>query len=159
MNDTGSLMVTTPTDREIVVTRVFDAPRRLVFDAWTKPELLKRWFGARGWNLVVCEVDLRVNGTWRFLSRGPDGTDMGHGGVYRVIQPPGRLVYTELFDNQSYPDESLITHEFVEQDGKTTLTSTLLYATQEGRDIVLSYPMERGLAEGYDRLTQLLQQG
>jgi uncharacterized protein YndB with AHSA1/START domain len=159
MNDTGSLMVTTPTDREIVVRRVFDAPRRLVFDAWTKPELLKRWFGARGWNLVVCEVDLRVNGTWRFLSRGPDGTDMGHGGVYRVIQPPDRLVYTELFDNQSYPGESLVTHEFVEQNGKTTLTSTLLYATQEGRDIVLSYPMERGLAEGYDRLTQILQQG
>jgi uncharacterized protein YndB with AHSA1/START domain len=159
MNDTGSLMVTTPTDREIVVTRVFDAPRRLVFDAWTKPELLKRWFGARGWNLVVCEVDLRVNGTWRFLSRGPDGTDMGQCGVYRVIQPPDRLVYTELFDNQSYPGESLITHEFVEQDGKTTLTSTLLFATQEGRDIVLSYPMERGLAEGYDRLTQMLQQG
>ena len=73
MNDTGTLTVTTPTDREIVLTRVFDAPRHLVFDALTKPELLKRWYGARGWNLVVCEVDLRVGGAWRFVSRGPDG--------------------------------------------------------------------------------------
>jgi uncharacterized protein YndB with AHSA1/START domain len=156
MNEPGILRVTTPTDREIVLTRVFDAPRRLVFDAWTKPELLTRWFGARGWNLVVCEVDLRVGGAWRFVSRGPDGTHMGHGGVYRVILPPDRLVYTELFDDQSYPGESLITHEFVERDGKTTLTSTLLYASREGRDVVLSYPMQRGVAEGYDRLDSLL---
>jgi uncharacterized protein YndB with AHSA1/START domain len=157
MNNTGTLTVTTPTDREIVLRRVFDAPRRMVFDAFTKPELLKRWFGARGWNLVVCQVDLRVGGTWRFVSHGPDGTDMGHGGMYREIVPPDRLVYTELFDDQSYPGESLITHDFVEQNGKTTLTSTLLYASQESRDIVLSYPMERGVAQGYDRLDELLQ--
>jgi uncharacterized protein YndB with AHSA1/START domain len=156
MHNPATLTVTTPTDREIVLTRVFDAPRRMVFDALTKPELLKRWFGARGWNLVVCEVDLRVGGTWRYVSRGPDGTDMGHGGVYSVILPPDRLVYTELFDDQSYPGESLITHVLVERDGKTTLTSTLLYASREGRDIVLSYPMERGVAEGYDRLSETL---
>jgi uncharacterized protein YndB with AHSA1/START domain len=156
MNNTGTLTVTTPTDREIVLRRVFDAPRRMVFDALTKPELLKRWFGARGWNLVVCEVDLRVGGTWRFVSRGPDGTDMGQGGVYSEIVPPDHLVYTELFDDQSYPGESLITHDFVEQNGRTTLTSTLRYASREGRDIVLSYPMERGVAEGYDRLDELL---
>ena len=157
MNNTGTLTVTTPTDRAIVLRRVFDAPRRMVFDALTKPELLKRWFGARGWNLVVCQVDLRVGGTWRFVSRGPDGTDTGHGGMYREIVPPDRLVYTELFDDQSYPGESLITHDFVEQNGKTTLTSTLLYASQESRDIVLRYPMERGVAQGYDRLDELLQ--
>jgi uncharacterized protein YndB with AHSA1/START domain len=156
MKNTGTLTVTTPTDREIVLRRVFDAPRRLLFDALTKPELLKRWFGARGWNLVVCEVDLRVGGTWRFVSCGPDGTDMGHSGVYRVIQPPDRLVYTELFDDQSYPGESLITHILVERNGKTTLTSTLRYASQKGRDIVLRYPMERGVAQGYDRLDELL---
>jgi uncharacterized protein YndB with AHSA1/START domain len=156
MSNTGTLKVTTPTDREIVLTRVFDAPRRMVFDALTKPELLKRWFGARGWNLVVCEVDLRVGGTWRFVSRGPGGEDMGHGGVYREILPPERLVCTELFDDQSYPGESLITHELAEQTGKTTLTSTLLYASREGRDVVLSYPMARGVAEGDDRLTEML---
>jgi uncharacterized protein YndB with AHSA1/START domain len=156
VNNTGTLKVTTPTDMEIVLTRVFDAPRRMVFDALTKPELLMRWHGARGWNLVVCEVDLRVGGTWRFVSRGPDGMDMGHGGVYREIVPPSRLVYTELFDDQSYPGESLITQAFVEQNGKTTLTSTVLYSSQEARDIVLKYPMERGAAESYDRLAEML---
>jgi uncharacterized protein YndB with AHSA1/START domain len=157
MSGTRALTVTTPTDREIVLTRAFDAPRRLVFDALTKPELLKRWFGARGWNLVVCEVDLRVGGGWRFVSRGPGGTEMGHGGVYRQILPPDRLVYTELFDDQSYPGESLVTHVLVEHDGRTTLTSTVLYASRKGRDTVLSYPMERGVAEAYDRLAELLQ--
>ncbi|MBC6457465.1 SRPBCC family protein [Actinomadura sp. HBU206391] len=156
MSDSGSLTVMTPTDREIVLTRAFAAPRRMVFDAFTKPELLERWFGARGWNLVVCEVDLRTGGTWRFVSRGPGGAEMGHGGVYRVVLPPGRLVYTELYDDQSYPGESLITHEFVERNGVTTLTSTVLYASKEGRDTVLRYPMERGVTEGYDRLSELL---
>ena len=156
MHNPATLTVTTPTDREIVLTRAFDAPRRMVFDALTKPELLKRWFGARGWNLVVCEVDLRVGGAWRFVARGPGGTDMGHGGAYREVLPPDRLVYTELFDDQSYPGESLITHVLIEQDGRTTLTSTVRYASREGRDIALSYPMERGVAEAYDRLTELL---
>jgi uncharacterized protein YndB with AHSA1/START domain len=156
MSGSGALVVTTPTDREIVLTRAFDAPRRLLFDALTRPDLLRRWFGARGWNLVVCEVDLRVGGAWRFVSRGPDGTDMGHGGVYREVLPPHRLVYTELFDDQSYPGESLVTHVLAERDGRTTLTSTVLYASREGRDIVLSYPMERGVAEAYDRLAELL---
>jgi uncharacterized protein YndB with AHSA1/START domain len=152
----GSLTVTTPTDRQIVLTRVFDAPRRLVFAAFTRPELLRRWFGARGWNLVVCEVDLRVGGGWRFVSRGPDGAEMGQGGVYREVVPPDRLVHTELFDDQSYPGESLIAHDFAEQDGRTTLTSTLLYATREGRDTVLRYPLARGVAESYERLAELL---
>lgn len=158
MSRAAALKVTTPTDREIVLTREFDAPRRLVFEAFTTPDLLRRWYGARGWNLVVCEVDLRTGGAWRFVSRGPDGTSMGQGGVYREIRPPDRLVYTELFDDQSYPGESLITHEFVERRGRTTLTSTLLYATRQGRDIVLTYPMERGVAEGFDRLAEILEQ-
>jgi uncharacterized protein YndB with AHSA1/START domain len=156
MDHPATLTVTTSTDRQIVLTRVFDAPRRMVFDAFTKPELLRRWFGARGWNLVVCEVDLRVGGGWRFVSRGPGGVHMGQRGVYREVVPPDRLAYTEVFDDQSYPGESLITHDFVEQDGRTTLTSTLLYATREGRDTVLRYPMARGVAESYDRLAELL---
>ena len=156
MSDTGTLTVTTPTDREIVLTWAFDAPRQMVFDALTTPALLRRWFGARGWNLIVCEVDLRVGGAWRFVSRGPDGTDMGHGGVYREILPPERLVYTELFDDQSYPGETLITHVLAEQAGRTTLTTTVRYASREGRDTALRYPMRRGVAEAYDRLTELL---
>jgi uncharacterized protein YndB with AHSA1/START domain len=118
--------------------------------------LLKRWYGARGWNLVVCEVDLRVGGAWRFVSRGPDGTDMGQGGVYREIVPPDRLVYTESFGDPSYPGESLITHVFRERNGTTTLTSTVLYPSREARDIVINYPMTRGVTESYDRLAELL---
>jgi uncharacterized protein YndB with AHSA1/START domain len=155
MSAGGTLSVTTPTDRDIVLTRTFAARRRLVFDALTKPELLVRWFGARGWNLVVCEVDLRVGGGWRFVSRGPGGEKMGHGGVYRVVEPPERLACTELFDDQSYPGESVITHELVERFGNTTLTTTVRYATPEGRDTVLRYPMTRGVGESYERLDSL----
>src|SRR5262249_9476032 len=85
MKNTGTLKVTTPTEREVVMTRVFDAPRRLVFDALTKPELFMRWFGPRGWSLAVYEADLRVGGAWRSVLRGPDGKEMGMRGVYREI--------------------------------------------------------------------------
>jgi uncharacterized protein YndB with AHSA1/START domain len=156
MGRLGSLTVTTPTDRDIVLSRAFAAPRHLVFDALTRPELLTRWYGARGWNLVVCKVDLRVGGAYRFVSHGPDGAEMGQGGVYQVIQPPERLRYTEMFDNQSYPGESLISHELVERADRTTLTTTVRYASREGRDTVLRYPMARGVGESYDRLAELL---
>ena len=101
MKNIEALQVATPTDREIVLTRVFNAPRRLVFDAFTKPELLKRWFGPRGWSLVVCEVDLRVGGTFRFVLRSPDGKEMGIRGVYREIVAPERSVHLESYDD--YP--------------------------------------------------------
>lgn len=152
----SALVVTTPTDREIVLSRDFDAPPALVFDALTRPELLMRWFGAQGWQLVVCEVDLRVGGSWRFVSHGPEGAEMAQGGTYRVIEPPGRLVYTELFDDQSYPGESLVTHEFVGDERTTTLTTTVRFATPEGRDRVLRYPMARGVGESFDRLAAVL---
>jgi uncharacterized protein YndB with AHSA1/START domain len=154
MKNTGTLQVTTPTDREIVLTRVFDAPRRLVFDAFTKPELLKRWFGPHGWSLVVCEVDLRVGGTFRFVLRGPDGTTMGMRGIYRELVPPERSVHTESFDD--YPGESLVTSVLVEGGGKTTLTATVLYPSQEVRDAVIKSGMEHGAAESYDKLAELL---
>src|SRR3954471_17741721 len=106
MRNTGALQVTTPTDREIVMTRVFDAPRRLVFDAFTRPELLKRWLGVLGgWSLEVCEVDLRVGGTYRYVWRGPDGTAMGMRGVHREIVPAERIVATEVFDDPWYEGE------------------------------------------------------
>src|SRR6266481_721924 len=154
MKNTGTLKVTTPSDREIVLTRVFDAPRTLVFDAFSKPELLKRWFGPRGWSLVVCEVDLRVGGTFRFVMRGPDGKDMGMRGVYRELVPPERSVHMESFDD--YPGESQVTAVFIEQEGKTTLTATILYPSAEVRDIVLKSGMEHGAAESYDKLAELL---
>jgi uncharacterized protein YndB with AHSA1/START domain len=154
MKNTGTLQVTTPSEREVVLTRVFDAPRHLVYDALTKPELLKRWFGPRGWSLVVCEVDLRVGGKWRFVLRGPDGSEMGMRGVYLELAPPDRSVHTESFDD--FPGESVVTTVLVEQGGKTTLTGTVLAPSKEARDAVINSGMEHGAAETYDKLAELL---
>ena len=157
VKNTGTLQVTTPSEREIAMTRVFDAPRRLVFDAWTRPELLKRWLGVRGgWSFAVCEVDLRVGGAYRFVWRGPNGNEMGMGGVYREIVPPDRIVATEKFDDPWYEGEALDTTVLVEKGGKTTVTTTVLYASRDVRDAVLKSPMERGVAESYDKLAELL---
>ena len=154
MKNTGTLQVTIPTDREVVLTRVFDAPRHLVFNAFSKPELLKRWFGPRGWSLVVCDVDLRVGGGFRFVLRGPDGREMGMRGVYCEIVPPERSVHMESFDD--FPGESQVTAVFAERDGKTTLTATVLYPSKEVRDAVIQSGMEHGAAESYDKLAELL---
>ena len=154
MKNTGTLQVTTPAERQIVLTRVFDAPRHLVFDALTRPELLERWFGPHGYSLAVCEVDLKVGGKWRFVVRSPDGSDMGMSGVYREISPPDRLVHTEAFDD--YPGDSVVTTVLTEQDGRTTLTATCEYSSQEVRDAVVASGMEHGAAEAYDRLADLL---
>ena len=151
-----SLTVSPADDRELHLRRSFAAPPALVFDAFTRPELLVRWYGARGWNLVECEVDLCVGGAYRFVSRGPGGEEMGQSGVFREVDPPARLVMTELFDEQSYPGETLITHEFVADGGVTTVNSAVRYATPEGRAVVLQYPMARGVAEGTERLAALL---
>ncbi len=154
MKNTGTLKVSLPTEREVVLMRVFDAPRRLVFDALTKPELLKRWFGPRGWSLAVCEAELKVGGAWRWVLRGPDGRDMGMRGVYHEITPPERLVSTESFDD--YPGESLNTLILSEENGKTTFTITVRYASQEIRDAVIKSGMEHGAAECYDKLAEML---
>ncbi|MEU8283521.1 SRPBCC family protein [Micromonospora sp. NPDC048905] len=155
-NVDNPLVVHTPGDREIVLSRLFEAPARLVFAAFTRPELLVRWYGAHGWKLAECDVDLRVGGRWRFVSQGPEGTRMVQAGVYRQVEPPHRLVSTELFDDQSYPGETLVSHEFTEVAGRTTVTTTLLYATAQGRDTVLRYPMARGVGQSFRRLADLL---
>ena len=156
MTNIGLLEITTPSDREIAMTRVFDAPARLVFDAWTKPELIKRWLGVRaGWTMEVCEVDLRVGGKYRFVWRGPDMT-MGMGGAYREIVPPVRLVSTEKFDEAWYDGEALDTIELVERDGKTTVTTTVRYVSREVRDAVIKSGAASGVAESYDKLEELL---
>ncbi len=154
MKNTGTLQVTTSGEREIVMTRVFDAPRNLVFDAFSKPELLKQWFGPHGWSLLTCEVDFRVGGGFRFVLRGPDGQEMGMRGVYREIVPPKRSVHVESFDD--FPGESLVTAEMVEEADKTTLTATVLYPSREVRDAVIKSGMEHGAAESYDKLADLL---
>ncbi|MCU1307593.1 MAG: hypothetical protein JWN45_2288 [Acidobacteriaceae bacterium] len=157
MKNVGNLKITTPSDREIAMTRVFDAPRKLVFDAYTKPELVKQWLGVfGGWSLAVCEIDLRVGGRYRWEWQGSDGKKMGVSGVYREIVPAKRLVNTELFDDPWYEGEALITSVFVEQGGKTTFTATMLYSSKETRDAVLKSPMETGVAKSYDKLAELL---
>jgi uncharacterized protein YndB with AHSA1/START domain len=157
MKTVGSLTITTPSDREIAMIRVFDAPRRLVYDAYTKPELLKRWLGVfGGWTLDVCEIDLRVGGAYRYVWRNSNGTEMGMGGVYREIVAHERIVATEKFDDPWYEGEAVGTSTFVERAGKTTLSMAVLYASKEVRDAVLKSPMEQGVAASFDKLGELL---
>ncbi|MES2895644.1 MAG: SRPBCC family protein [Pseudomonadota bacterium] len=152
-----TLEITAPTDREIVVVRDFNAPRRLVFDCMTKPELLRRWMlGPPGWTMPVCEIDLRVGGAYRYVWHGPNGEEMGMGGAYHEIAPPDRLVATELFDGAD--DPSLVTSELVEHGGRTTLTTTILYPSKAVRDAMLATDMAAGMEAGYARLDALLAQ-
>ena len=156
MPNDGSLKVETPTPNEIVLTRTFDAPWRMVYDAFTTPELVKRWFGAKRGTLVVCEIDLRVGGKWRYVMRLPSGKDMGMYGVYKELGAPERMVHTEAFDD--YPGESTITTRFVEQGGKTTMIARCAYSSPQVRDAVIKSGMEHGAAESYDMLNELLKE-
>jgi uncharacterized protein YndB with AHSA1/START domain len=159
MKHTETLKLTTPTDREVVLTRVFDAPRDLVFEAIARPELLKRWMlGPPGWLMVVCENELRVGGTFRHVWRHADGQEMGMHGVYREVVPRERVARTEIFDFgcDSQSGEQVVTLVLTEQGGKTTATITILYPSKEARDATLASGMERGVAASYDRLAELL---
>jgi uncharacterized protein YndB with AHSA1/START domain len=157
MKDTGTLKLAARGDREIVMTRVFDAPRSLVFDAFTKPELVRRWLlGPEGWSMPVCEIDLRVGGSYRYVWRHTSGNEMGMGGVFKEIVPPERIVSTEKFDEAWYPGDAVGTVVLTEKDGKTTLTQTVLYQSAEAREAVMKSPMESGVAAGYNRLAELL---
>jgi uncharacterized protein YndB with AHSA1/START domain len=157
MRFTKTLEVTTPSDREIVLTRSFEAPAQLVFDALTKPELVKRWLhGWDDWTMPVCEIDLRVGGKYRYVWAGPNGEKMGMGGVYREIEAPTRIVNTEKFDEPWYPGEAVGTTILEEENRKTTLTTTMLYDSKEIRDGVLQSGMEEGVAVSYDRLEKLV---
>lgn len=154
---TGALTITTPSDRELVMTRVFDASRELVFKAMTTPDLLKRWLlGPPGWTMVVCDVDLRVGGAYRYVWQKAGGIEMGMGGVFREIVPPERLVQTETFDESWYPGEGVGTVVLIEEGGKTTMTQTMLYESKDARDAVLKSPMDEGVAVSYDRLADVL---
>jgi uncharacterized protein YndB with AHSA1/START domain len=153
----GKLQVETPSDREISFTRIFNAPRKLVFDAWTKPELLKRWlYGPNGWSLDVCEVDLRVGGRYRFGWKHTNGNVMGMGGIYKEVVPPERMVNTQLFDQDWTGGEAVGTLVLTEKDGKTTTVNTVLYASKQARDGALSTPMADGMEMGYVRMEDIL---
>jgi uncharacterized protein YndB with AHSA1/START domain len=154
MKNLGTLKVTLPSDREVRLTRVFDAPRAMVYEALTQPALIERWFGPHGFSLDVCEVDLREGGRWRYVIRGPDGKTMGMGGKYIALTPPDGLVHTEAFDD--FPGEARVTTLLTEANGKTTLEVTSRAPSKEIRDALVASGMEHGAAETYDRLAELL---
>jgi uncharacterized protein YndB with AHSA1/START domain len=155
-NRSDELKVEARGEREIVITRSFDAPRRLVFEALTRPELLKRWLGVfGGWSMAVCEVDLRVGGEYHYVWQGPDGATMGMRGTFREITPPERIVNTEKFDQPWYPGEAVGTAVLTEHGGRTTLTTTVLYDSREIRDGALQSGMEQGIAAGYATLDEI----
>jgi len=148
--------MTTPSDLEIRLTRLFDAPRALVFEAMHTPEHVKQWWGclAQGYSVPVCEIDLRPGGAWRFVNRLPNGKEVAFHGVYREIARPERVVNTEIFEE--YPDvESLVTTVLTEESGKTRLAVTARYPSAEVRDIVLKSGMDRGAALSYDHLEEV----
>jgi|SRR5271155_5853200 len=150
-----SFTVTTPSDREIVVTREFNAPRKLVFDAWTNPKYVPHWMlGPDGWTMPVCEIDLRPGGSWHFVWRHTNGNEMEMRGTYREVLPPERLVSTESWGPQ-WP-ETLNTLLLTETAGKTTAIISLLYPSKEARDAALATGMKQGMALSYDRLENYL---
>lgn len=155
MKSIGTLQITTPTEREVVLTRDFNAPRTLVFDACTKPELLQRWSEAPGRSLAVCEIDLKAGGAFRFVWRGPGRKDVGMHGVYREVARPERFVRTESWEDWD-AGESLVTTVFLEHGGMTTLTTTVLFPSREVRDTVLKSGLEHGMAESFDKLAEYL---
>jgi uncharacterized protein YndB with AHSA1/START domain len=156
MKNTGALTVTTPSDREIAMTRVFDAPRELVFKAYTDSTLIPQWWGPRGFTTTVDQMDVRPGGVWRFVQRGPDGSEYAFNGVYREIAPPQRIVST--FEFEGMPGHvSVETLTLEEHTGKTKVTSMSLFQTVEDRDGMLQSGMEAGAAETYDRFAELLE--
>jgi uncharacterized protein YndB with AHSA1/START domain len=152
----GSFKVTMPSETEICMTRLFDAPRHLVFEAMSKPEHVKRWWGrlGEGYSVPVCEIDLRVGGKWRFVNRHPKGEAAFHG-EYREITPPSRIVFTEIFEE--FPDTvSVVTSVLTDEGGKTRFTATVRYPSREVRDMVVASGMARGAGISYDRLEDLV---
>ena len=159
MDRAGNLVVSAHGEREIVMTRMFAAPRALVFEAYTKPECVRRWLlGPEGWAMPVCEINLRVGGRYRYLWRHPDGSEMGMSGVFNEIVVPERIVCTEAFDQPWYPGEGLDTLILKEHHGTTMLTLTVLYVSKDARDAVLKSPMESGVKASYDRLAAILEE-
>jgi uncharacterized protein YndB with AHSA1/START domain len=143
----------TPSDVEIETTRVVDAPRDLVFKCFTEPEHVTQWMlGPSGWTMPVCEIDLRPGGTWRFAWRRDDGTEMEMSGVYKEVAPPDRLVASEAWGGD-WP-ETVNTVTLTEEDGKTTITQTILYPSKEARDAALATGMKDGMSMSFDRLAE-----
>jgi uncharacterized protein YndB with AHSA1/START domain len=146
--------VTLPADEQILITREFDAPRHLVYKAWTTPELVKRWWSANRGEVTTCEIDLRVGGTWRYVMVADGGVEVAFHGEYHEIVPDERIVSTEVFEGM--PDaEALNTLTLTEADGRTTLTILVQHASKEHRDAHINSGMEDGLQDALDLLEQV----
>jgi uncharacterized protein YndB with AHSA1/START domain len=154
--NSSSFTVSTPSDREIQMTRLFDAPRALVFEALTKPEHIREWWGrlGDGYTVPECDVDFRAGGRWRFVNQTPKGERVVFYGEYREIDAPRRMVFTEIFE--PFPDAvSVVTTVLTEEHGKTRVTLTAVYPSLEVRNMVMSTGMEHGAAISYDRLEEV----
>ena len=153
---TGETQFSTPTEKEIVMRRVFDAPRKLVWAMWTEPKHVTQWMlGPEGWTMPVCEIDLRPGGTWRFVWRNAEGQEMTMTGVYKEIRPPEKLVNTERWGPE-WP-ETLNTLELTERDGKTTMVSTMRYPSKAARDAALKTGMKEGTDMSFARMDAYLE--
>ncbi|HLN41367.1 MAG TPA: SRPBCC family protein [Acidimicrobiales bacterium] len=151
MTNSGSAVVTLPTDTQILITRVFDAPKHLVYKAWTTPELIKRWWGGDRGEVTVAEVDLRVGGKWRYVMMAHGTFEVAFHGEYREVTPNERVVSTQIFE--PIPDvEAVVTITFTESDGHTTLTMLVQHPNQESRDGHINSGMEDGMNEAMDHL-------
>ena len=156
----GTAKVTLPTDDQILITREFDAPRELVYTAWTTPELVRRWWHANRGEMTTCEIDLRVGGGWRYAMVTPDGFEVGFHGEYREIVPNERIVSTETFEGLpegvSEEDGTTVnTATFMEADGRTTLTLLIQAPSKETRDAIVDSGMEAGLQDALDNLERV----
>ena len=146
-----SAQVTLPTDEQILITREFDAPKELVYEAWTTPEHVRRWWTAKRGEVTVCEIDLREGGEWRYVMVTPDGMEVGFHGEYREIVPNERIVSTEVYEG--FPDaEAVNTLTLTERDGRTTLEVLVQHKTKEHRDGHIDSGMEAGMQDAFDLL-------
>jgi len=160
MMSSGTATLTLPTDEQILITREFDAPRHLVWRAWTTPELVKRWWHANRGRVTVAEIDLRVGGKWRYLAVTDDGMEVGFHGVYREIVPNERLVSTEVYEGlpEGISEEeggTLNTATFEDNDGRTTVTLLIQTTSKESRDAIIESGMEAGLQDALDLLEEV----
>jgi uncharacterized protein YndB with AHSA1/START domain len=147
--------VTLPSDLEVMVTRDFDAPRQLVWEAWTNPKRIPQWMlGPEGWSMPVCEIDLRAGGSWHFVWKNADGSAMEMHGTYREVTPPERLVSTESWGGD-WP-ETVNTLVLSEKGGKTSMALSILYVSKEARDNALKTGMKEGMGLSFDRLEKVL---
>ena len=154
MTTSGTAKVTLPADEQILITREFDAPKHLVYKAWTTPELVRRWWNAKRGEVTTCEIDLRVGGTWRYVMVTPDGMEVGFHGEFREIVPNERIVSTEVFEGM--PDAAALnTLTLVEEDGRTTLTILVEHSSKEHRDGHINSGMEAGMQDAMDLLEEV----